>query len=212
MLKTILILLSFIITLSGCQFNLIKDTAEDPVISVATPIPSILPQLADLNLDRPSDTYLSGTLVNIKSDQWVITTSLGSLYTVHLTPQTKLRKASRHPSLLTHRGDFIEVTGSIDHKSKITYAEEIWINFMRVTGKLSEVQHTPYGIQFWIHDVRQGMFLAMLNQDTRVAIDGVDRSVHLEEISWEEIKFADVHGFKQAEDTLEAITVFLGYD
>lgn len=213
-LNIVLFLIFCIFLLSGCR-SLSNPSGSKPLPSPtpSSTISSLSTSLPNLDFDKPSDKAIDGLVTNISKDSLVITTTLGSKYTVTLTPQTQIWKGGWSSGLPIEMKDHIDITGNVNHSTKIVTAEKIWVNIVSLSGVISNIKWVGTGtLQFNLRDVRYGTFLVKLSPSQKVLPPNGNREVPIDEIQWDKVKFADVVGLVLKDGLVQPEHVSVSYE
>lgn len=196
-----LALLPALLLLAGC----ITDTRLSGEPGVSGTLPVATPT-TDPN--APSDIFIEGVALEAAPDRIVLTTTLGSEYTVY--PHSETVYWAGVNELPVHPDDAVAAVGRVDHTAHTAAANEIYLNFTRITGKVLDVQPGSGTARFTVRDSRrQESFTVELIPRPDLSIVIGNGEVTIDAIPWDAVRIADVIGFVRRDDgVVEGLTIF----
>ncbi|MDY7079947.1 MAG: hypothetical protein SXV54_23960 [Chloroflexota bacterium] len=140
-------------------------TFAGPHSQVQTPVAKLPPP----NPRVPREKIIKGTVIEVEESYVMITSSRGSLVTLHISPETRIWKGKWDSDLPIKVGDFFYGYGEPNKDGTVYEMEQMEINIVNLRGVVVSVKEVSGGLDVQLDEVHEGKsYLVHITSETLV--------------------------------------------
>lgn len=206
----------------GGIIGLIVTTQTYAGLPLHIPTPTAEPTCSDCEVDAsgalqpppsdplvPREKIIKGTVIDVKEDEVVISSTNRGLVTLLILPETRIWKGKWDNTLPIEVGDFFYGYGEPNEDSTVFTMEQLEVNIVNLRGGITQVTTTAEGVDIEMIESRsEQLEIVHINDETMISTEDGQYPFEERAVEFKVDDGVQIIGIRLKDGTVLATTIF----